>query len=500
MHRALLVSEVLLEIFAYFNQILGSLYTGKILSRKSLAALARTCKTFHEPAMDVLWADMRDHGIHPLLGCVTRLHPMIYPHNPVSMYLRFEGVEPLSKTETHQFLRHAARVRAIGIKFDNHFHLLSVLPINTCLFPKLFSLSFMVGSSNRSLYLLLSTTLRRCRLLSIRSDMNFIATRCAALEDLSIGPSGSGTTADELSLLTETVRSCKRLKHLCCAPLGWVAWSHLSNLPTLLTVRIIGYSDNPLGYQNLHFGRFLNVTVLHFRVELAAYILTVMEHSEFPSLKEFEIHVGTLPWAEAEKLFGALSQCKACQTLEHIAIFSNDTIVQESSANSLTAIRQFLCFAQLRTLRLGFGNCSIYLNNDILLEAVSSWPPIRCLELGSNPRLHHPPTVTFHGLFAALRLCPHLHTLHISMDTVNIDIDPTAESFQHALKTLDLTSSDAADVEAVAHIISSMLPFVNHVKPLRSGRLPPVWQDVNRCLESSRASAVLGRHITEVTL
>jgi hypothetical protein len=82
MHRALtLVSEVLFEIIANLNQIPSS-PDEESLSRNSLAALARTCKTFHEPAMDVLWSDME--GLEPLLGCVARLHPMIYGGNKVS--------------------------------------------------------------------------------------------------------------------------------------------------------------------------------------------------------------------------------------------------------------------------------------------------------------------------------------------------------------------------------------------------------------------------------
>jgi hypothetical protein len=48
----------------------------KSLLRKSLAALAVTCKAFSEPAMDLLWADIDQ--LEPLLGCVTRLHPLIY--------------------------------------------------------------------------------------------------------------------------------------------------------------------------------------------------------------------------------------------------------------------------------------------------------------------------------------------------------------------------------------------------------------------------------------
>jgi hypothetical protein len=74
MHRALLISEILSEVFAHVNEDLGPRLAGK---KPTLEALARTCKAFHEPAMDLLWADL--DGITPLLGCVPRLNRLIYP-------------------------------------------------------------------------------------------------------------------------------------------------------------------------------------------------------------------------------------------------------------------------------------------------------------------------------------------------------------------------------------------------------------------------------------
>jgi hypothetical protein len=76
MHTTLFVVEVLLETFAYLKPS-GSA-SEKLLSRRSLAALAATCKHFHEPAMDLLWEDMDDYGITPLLACVPRLYPLVY--------------------------------------------------------------------------------------------------------------------------------------------------------------------------------------------------------------------------------------------------------------------------------------------------------------------------------------------------------------------------------------------------------------------------------------
>lgn len=83
MHRALLVPEIILEIFCHvhhqvFNPLASSETADEMqLAQKSMVALASTCKTFHEPAMDLLWGVL--DGIEPLLGCVTRLHAVIYP-------------------------------------------------------------------------------------------------------------------------------------------------------------------------------------------------------------------------------------------------------------------------------------------------------------------------------------------------------------------------------------------------------------------------------------
>ncbi|KAG2115554.1 hypothetical protein BD769DRAFT_1778298 [Suillus cothurnatus] len=494
MHHALLVSEVLLDIFAHVNTILDPLSYGEIsLTRKSLATLATTCRTFYEPAMDLLWADM--HGIVPLLGCVTRLHPMIYHHGGKYTWYS-EGIDPLCEHEVRQFLRHAHRVRSLQVPFDNHFHLLSVLPIKTFLFPKLLSLS-MVLHPNGYLHLFLSPTLRRCFLPLIHPDLKLIATCCPTLEDLTIKVS-SQSTADELSLLSDSIRLCKRLVTLYCPPLDWAAWNHLSTLPTLLSVTICGEVYCPLDTDNFVFTRFLNITTLSFHVTTASYVIAIMRNSAFPSLKEFKMIARILSWEDAEQLFDALSRCTICQTLQHVDILSRDQRVPEPSDNSLTLIAQFFGFTQLRTLQLAFPHCCTRLDNHLLLKAMTSWPHIRSLKL-EDPHLRSA-TITFCGLFAALRQSPHLHTLHILMDALNIDIDPQTESFQHtSLQTLDVRSSHITDREAVAHIIFSMLPSVESVIYGSSGHhIRYAWQEVNRRLQSLKSSAVLGRRITGV--
>ncbi|KAG0696277.1 hypothetical protein DFH29DRAFT_1082984 [Suillus ampliporus] len=506
MHQALLVSDVLLDIFAHVNRDRDTSSTHEMtLSQQSLTALAMTCKTFYDPAMDLLWTNIFE--IEPLLGCVLRLHPMIYCHD--KKIFRFTGIRPLSKQEACQFLRHATRVHSLCISSDKHFRLLTNLPAKTSVFPRLLSLVWEVrGTKDKYLDLFLSPTLLNCTILPPHPALRSIGTHCGALEGLSIGASSVMLSSDmrakfDSSLLAEAVCSCKQLTDVDCPPLEWAAWCHLSHLPTLLIVGINGDSDRPLDQPNVKFAPFHNVTHLFFTVNTGAYTITAMQHSEFPSLKEFTMRIyHGLPYAEAEQLFHALSQCKASQTLECINIASYPPQNQEPSGNSSTVITQFLCFTQLRSLILRLDNYFIYLNNDLLLKAMSSWPHMRDMELTDHEL--HPPTVTFRGLFAALRQCPHFRFLALPIDAVNIDIDPKSESFQHhSLQFLEVGLSDVADAQAVACIIHSMLPCVNSGQvryPMGPGYETSPWYEVNRLLKSFKSSAVLSPDITGASL
>ncbi|KAG2147584.1 hypothetical protein DEU56DRAFT_978413 [Suillus clintonianus] len=177
----------------------------------------------------------------------------------------------------------------------------------------------------------------------------------------------------------------------------------------------------------------------------AAYTITALQLSEFLSLKQFKMRVRIMPRAEAEQLqvLCALShwQCNACQTLEHIIIFSFDSEDEETSNNSSTAIAQSLRFTQLRILGLIFENCPIYRKSDLLMKAMSSWPRIRYMTLADNQL--RPLTVAF------------------------------------------------PDAEAAARIIFSTLPCINQVDHAD----PEEWDEINQH-PSFQSSAVAGRYIT----
>ncbi|KAG1799286.1 uncharacterized protein HD556DRAFT_1525215 [Suillus plorans] len=482
MHQALLVPEVLLEIFTYVHtrpsttRKLPQIYAH--VNRKpfiqitsTLAALARTCKIFHEPAMDLLWSEI--HGLAPLLGCVTRLHPLIYCKGMTwldELPSWVEGIEPLSAHEARQFLRHSSRIRTLNIQTTHH-HFLSVIPAEPCVFPRLRSLSLTTTFLN----LFLPQTLHQYHLFSVDEGLQSFVTRCIALEHLDIHTDRQGYH-NSASQLSDRIRWCRRLVTLSCPMLDWEALKHLSYLPTLLKLEIFQVYDDPLlSNRDIVTLSFLNVTSLSLSFRPldmdGVDTITVIQHSQFPSLKEFEFEADYLTFEEAERLFHALSHCQADQTLEKINIYLCDENLREpQDKESLTPIPHFLCFTQLRTLQLIFHDSHISLDNDMILQAMSSWPHIRTLEIRDSgvPSSE----VSLRGLFTALGLCPQLHTLQVPINIAIIDIDPDAEPIQHtSLRSLTLQTSaefEIADAEtlALARIISAWLPCVDRVQSM----------------------------------
>ncbi|KAG2073426.1 hypothetical protein BDR04DRAFT_1094939 [Suillus decipiens] len=480
MHQALLIPEILWEIFAQVNQ----LYISTSLIRKTTAALAATCKAFYEPAMDLLWAEIYD--LTPLLGCVTRLHPLIYHGDSDRSYCFdwAENVEPLSAHEARQFLRHSPRVRTLTISSHCVLKLLCVIPTGTCIFPKLKSLTWKL-STVKYLNLFLPHTLRQCYIMSV-NELQPIVTCCTALELLDIG-TPDRSTANELSLLSNSVCLCRNLVTLSCPPLDWAAWKHLSNLHALRSLTIDeGRIPPPWSLEQgvIDFSPFLNLIALSFRLHSAACSIRILHYLQFPSLKKLFISLDVLSSAEAEQLFRALSNCKACQTLEELTIILKDENLAPRG-NSLTVIPHLLCFTQLRSLSLFCHDTFIHLDDDLLVEAISSWPHIHSLKIEDSGFRTSP--VTFRALFTALRLRPQLYSLRVAINTADLDIDIDAEPILHSsLKTLWLEPSEllTAHPEAVARTVFTWFPCINYI----FGSSGDEWNEANRHLESLKAA------------
>jgi hypothetical protein len=130
----------------------------------------------------------------------------------------------------------------------------------------------------------------------------------------------------DLALLFDTIRSCKRLVHLSYPPLDSAAWKHLSALDTLITIHIDG-TYRSLDRNNLKFTPFLDVTALSFDLDTVTGIITLLQHSDFPSLKMFELKVSTTGC-----FWGRLSSCLVrCHNATYAGVLNTLTFPSHAS-------------------------------------------------------------------------------------------------------------------------------------------------------------------------
>jgi hypothetical protein len=378
----------------------------------------------------------------------------------------------------------------MAIHSDDHFHLLSVLPEKTCVFPRMRVLNLRTFA-NRYLDLFLSPTLRLCSMPAINSKLKHIVTQCTGLADLFIMSfSIDKATAEERRLLSDGIRLCTQLVNLCCPELDLAAWRHLSTLSTLHHVAV--YERNTaaastwsLEPNRVNISPFVNLKSLSLVVNGAGSIIPIITNCRFPTLLRFAASSAVMRSAEVEELLHALTQCNASQTLECIVIELSKGLPQNLAGSSLAPITPLLNFGRLHKLRIHCPDSYIYLDDGLLLQAASSWPLIHTLQIYGP--YNHSTAVTFRGLHAAFRQCPHLRTLKLPVDAGRMDIPRDAEPL-YSLEILDLTaSSHVVDAKAVAHIIFSIFPVVHQVSGSNQ-----MWREVNEYLESFRASGYLG--------
>ncbi|KAJ7054928.1 hypothetical protein C8F01DRAFT_1322471 [Mycena amicta] len=117
MHRALCIDEVLQSILSHVDSPVD---TGA--RERSLAYLARTCKTFEDPALDLLWASQ--DTLNCLLKCLPAEHWHEVPSNfthwrrdwPWPIFCLHETV---AKNDWGRVLHYSRRVRSLSLGFKS---------------------------------------------------------------------------------------------------------------------------------------------------------------------------------------------------------------------------------------------------------------------------------------------------------------------------------------------------------------------------------------------
>ncbi|KAH7925254.1 hypothetical protein BV22DRAFT_1034258 [Leucogyrophana mollusca] len=451
------------------------------LDGKTLASLARTCRSFHDPALDLLYADMTT--LKPLIKCMPR-----DLWKETEQELTF--MRPMTHNDWNIFQRYARRVRRLYFGPDIRPLIGSAVyqalgyppfPSGSVLFPKLHKLQTnqIVDDEIPFLNVLLKSPLKEL-LLDVRAGGNIEKTlslflpslrrKCPSIKHL--GLSGNRDPESHvMKTLLAAVHQFTNLVFLQCdvvtndtiiyaARLPSLGAFHFS-LPTQVSINSVAPRLGGSGFPTLR-----DVAIRSRTLASCLQFLELSTTSSFESLS-FTVEDRTRAH-DLYSIFASWSSSSSYQKLSSLDITElnyqyltyDDTYVID-----LPVLRPLFRFSHLERLSLEIF-CTFSLGNEAVKEMASAWPHIQTLDISYREQGWEIPTrITLPGIIPLLQNCPYLQYLGLVVDATVVSASaarlPGAGVRNTSLGTLYLADSPITRPALVAAFLSSVSPYVS---------------------------------------
>ncbi|KAF7979958.1 hypothetical protein HWV62_40404 [Athelia sp. TMB] len=489
MHRCLIVPEILSTILSSVNISLADLYQ-----------VALVCKSFCDPALDVLWGK----GWMNLADLVKCLPADSLVFEVSGGVLSLADIGKLTLKDVERFHSYAGRIRKIkmpyrctshsgrndskGIHFATqealkaltsstiasddtpllpkltHFHgrhtyMTSMNYLKWFIGPKLRDINITLGGSSDTIMILHSIKLRSPN-----------------LRKLSINGSGNNTRklARYLSAVIVTFQNLQEFSSKLR-----VSEDMLSALGRLPTLRTLWLSLVQISPPESLIGEFPRLEIVRLFAHSMDSATAFIKRTQAPPIRNLYIQVGVQP---SMTVLGQFSDA----LLKHL---SRDVLESlELSLSSLDhdildprVISPLLKFKNMREFTLVLQLSLERVDNVFFEEMVHSWPQLKRLSMPFVNKGPLPTSVTLDGL-RALSACPHLTTITLAMDA-RIETMSRAKvlhACSNSLRSLDFGFSKISDPNALAAFLWKMFP---NLGTIQSG-----WTDHPRRLEDEQGN------------
>ncbi|KAF8452560.1 hypothetical protein L210DRAFT_3383300 [Boletus edulis BED1] len=450
MHHALEIQEILLNIFGHCYWLVDT--TG----RPELASLARTCRAFKEPALDILWEEFYD--LSPLTRCLPEASHQLSPNNPKRSFRR-----PLTQIEWDILQSYTRRIRRLlhfrpGLD-EKSIRILSNPPTIKPLFPNLRQLRCHYHSKSMLLLQLpfpsldsLWVNFKNPR--RLQDPLQSFSKFSPNITDLSTFVNWSDVAFD--NLVSNCLCQWQNIQIVICpeTSLDMDALAHLSRLPALSVLNfkeIVALSGciSPLFFSNLCDMK-LHPTSLGPVSQLLSRIL-------LPALRDFTIAVGSRP--SRQELFSFLTAVQTCNpdhTIERFSLYQFP-----SSSNLVRSEAPLLRFAHLQLCMASALSWNVSLTDSDLLALALAWPSLVQFDINTRWGWNTPSGITPNGLLQLLQKCPSLEQIALAMDTRGYTGSPPSNfgltSQPRYLNVLD-SIIEAESVPAIAALLTGIAP------------------------------------------
>ncbi|KAH7890606.1 hypothetical protein F5I97DRAFT_1836847 [Phlebopus sp. FC_14] len=491
MHQCLTIDEILTNIFQHAIIVLKpEPKSREFRDRRTLVRLARTCRYFLEPALNVLYYEISD-----LLWLIKCMPDDLWEVN--GKELSFKRL--MTESDWEIFLRYARRVR--HLEFDRRclntthvsvYHALARPPSSAgVLFPKLLHLRCGEPRYDAVPFLLhlLQPTVTRIDIDNLMPNaltshvLPLIPERCPRVKHLMAFRNFVFQRGDEcLVRFSNMLRHFKELESVRCAELTDEGMSHLSRLPsfrtlrvdlrlnclhqlehTMLDTRFPALREASLSAPSLsHCLQFLKLVD---STRLDTINFNVDDESDAATYKEIFTSWGSNP----------SYQNMSCIEIAEMRVWRD---YDEKHVIDIATLRPLFHFRRLTCLRLE-TLCTYTLDDAALREMADAWPLLETLDLSSREcGWEIPSRITLMGLIPLLCGCPNLDLLGVVVDATVLPPPsfrlPGAGVRNTSLESLWLADSKVTRPHLVAAFLSAVAPNVDQIvawnTPLLSGR------------------------------
>ncbi|KDQ62059.1 hypothetical protein JAAARDRAFT_189433 [Jaapia argillacea MUCL 33604] len=487
MHRCLQVPEILSLIFLQVEQEVGG--------KKTLAGLARTCHTFHDPAFDVLWYEQEDFSA--LLRCMPSdlWDESESGHRGRSTLHTLKFRRSMVSDDWAKLGRYASRIRVLHLGMTSLvssatssvvyltlidlgvFRFLSIHRPSGVLLPNLRHLHWLYspGEIFPYIHLFLHSSLSGLDLqtvvgMSDEERTHFLSRLTTSSPNL-VRLRLAGTVS------VMGLQQICRMRHLRDIRLSLSSVSAtdlalLAGLSSLTRLSIRAQQHQDITVQRLRllcsqpFVALRHLTVYGLNLESCTALLRWISPSHLQELTCDIDRSAPVSNVSFEGFIDAVAQSCSHTSLSYLQI--TDSAPEPTFPElhlEAASLRPLLAFRNLATVVID-PPIFIVMDNSILQEMALAWPDIENLSIGGERRSLRGYKVTLKGLISLIEHCPRLKKLGVVLyATTEIDGEKLANGVSApSVKHLRFARSTIPDNRAleVAAFLSALFPQVGH--------------------------------------
>ncbi|KAJ7608573.1 hypothetical protein DFH06DRAFT_1111100 [Mycena polygramma] len=469
MHRCLRIPEILEIIFSSVLDL-----EPDFQRPRSLAALARGCRIFKDPALDVLWRKQ-----YTFSNIVYSMPSDLFEMSSRRVVRRI--LRPIVEADWARPLTYMARVRNFECSYSYSYDRLSMdcdildvlamsLP-GPCLFPRLECLRWdQYGGEFRFIQVLLAPTLTdisiECQPIHL-SLLSSIARTCPALRDITLEVP-SGHSSEVLPPLSDLMRRLPNMQSV-QLKLPDLVWETIRDIASVRNLELLQLKSLPLApdprlYSALRIPGFSALRTLEIQgVPVCAAQLFLGMFRDI-SLEVLDLSMRCCVLTGATKSFhSSIAAAVTHSSLTYLILDHAGDEAPTSSESSYnfedSCIRPLLCFNNLIhvsiTSPLGFS-----ITNSMVEEMAQAWPHVEKLSLIPLAQ-HERPRLTLVCLTSLAKHCPRLNSLAISFEAAVVPPISTSQRFLFTFEVMNShVSSDTLDV---ARFLEAMFPDLSYI-------------------------------------